>query len=88
MLPSQHIVWVPGSLLIPVCVILCHAWHDVLITGPDESGHMVALKEVLRRMEQASLRLSKGKLLFMVPSVEYLGYKIDADGLYPLPEKV
>ena len=39
-------------------------------------------------MEQASLRLSKGKLLFMAPSVEYLGYKIDADGLYPLPEKV
>ena len=30
---------------------------DVLITGPDESGHMVALEEVLRRMEQAGLRL-------------------------------
>ena len=61
---------------------------DVLITGLEESGHMVALKEVLRRMEQAGLRLSKGKCLFMAPSVEYLGYKIDADGLHPLPEKV
>ena len=60
---------------------------DVLITGPDESGHMVALEEVLRRMEQAGLRLSKGKCLFMVPSVEYLGYKIDAEALHPLPEK-
>ena len=61
---------------------------DVLITGPDESGHVVVLEEVLRRMEQAGLRLSKGKCLFMAPSVEYLGYKIDADGLHPLPEKV
>ena len=61
---------------------------DVLITGPDESGHIAALEEVLRRMEQAGLRLSKGKCLFMAPSVEYLGYKIDADGLHPLPEKV
>ena len=61
---------------------------DVLITGPDESGHMVALEEMLRTMEQAGLRLSKGKCLFMAPSVEYLGYKIDADGLHPLPEKV
>ena len=24
----------------------------------------------------------------MSPSVTYLGYKIDAEGLYPLPEKV
>ena len=61
---------------------------DVLITGPDESGHIAALEEVLRRMEQAGLRLSKGKCLFMAPSVEYLGYKIDAEGLHPLPEKV
>ena len=61
---------------------------DVLITGPDESGHIAALEEVLKRMEQASLRLSKGKCLFMAPSVVYLGYKIDAEGLHPLPEKV
>ena len=61
---------------------------DVLITGPDESSHMVALEEVLRRMEQAGLCLSKGKCLFMVPSVKYLGYKIDAEGLHPFPEKV
>ena len=53
---------------------------DVLITGPDESGHIAALEEVLRRMEQAGLRLSKGKCSFMAPSVEYVGYKIDADG--------
>ena len=61
---------------------------DVLITGPDESGHMVALEEVLRRTEQAGLRLSKGKCWFMASSVEYLGYKINAEGLHPLPEKV
>ena len=61
---------------------------DVLITGHDESTHMAALEEVLKRMEQAGLCLSKSKCWFMAPSVEYLGYKIDADGLHPLPEKV
>ena len=66
---------------------------NVFITGPNESSpnessHMAALKEVLRRMEQAILGLSRGKCLFMAPSVEYLGYKINADGLHPLPEKV
>ena len=58
---------------------------DVLITGHEESTHMAALEEVLKRMEQAGLRLSKSKCWFIAPSVEYLGYKIDADGLHPLP---
>ena len=62
--------------------------HNVLITGLDESGHIAGLEEVLSRMEQAGLRLSKGKCLFMSPSVEHLGYKIDANGLHPLLEKV
>ena len=34
------------------------------------------------------LHLSKDKCWFMAPSFEYLGYKIDAHGLHPLPEKV
>ena len=37
---------------------------------------------------QSGLRARKSKCLFMAPSVSYLGYKIDAEGLHPLPDKL
>ena len=39
-------------------------------------------------MKDAGLKLQQDKCSFMSPSVTYLGYKIDAGGLHPLPEKV
>ena len=43
---------------------------------------------MLGRLEKAGLRARKEKCQFFVPSVTYLGHKIDAEGLYPLPDKV
>jgi len=56
----------------------------VVMTGPTESDHHAALEEVLSRMEKAGLRLKK-KCQFMVPSVTYLGYIVDSEGLHPTP---
>ena len=39
-------------------------------------------------MQQAGLQLKKSKCVFMSPSVEYLGYVIDKDGLHPSQQKV
>ena len=39
-------------------------------------------------MERAGLRLKKAKCLFMIPSVDFLGHKIDSQGLHPTSEKV
>ena len=39
-------------------------------------------------MKAAGLKLRQDKCSFMSPSVTYLGYKIDAEGLHPLPEKI
>ena len=39
-------------------------------------------------MQGINLRAKKSKCTFLVPSVSYLGYKIDGEGLHPLPEKV
>jgi len=61
---------------------------DILVTGPTESDHLAALEEVLSRMEKAGLRLKKKKCQFMVPSVTYLGYIVDSEGLHPTPEKI
>ena len=61
---------------------------NVLITGPTNEEHLKSLEEVLKRMKEAGLKLRQDKCSFMSPSVTYLGYKIDAEGLDPLPEKV
>ena len=61
---------------------------NVLITGSDEKSHLPALEEVLKCMEEAGLRLNVNKCLFMASQVTFLGYKIDAEGLHPLPDKV
>ena len=60
----------------------------VLIMCPDDDSHMAVLEEVLHRMEQACLHLSQNMCRFMSNSVEYLGYKVDAEGIQPLPGKV
>ena len=49
---------------------------------------MKNLREVLSRLEKAGLKLRKEKRSFMVPSVTYLGHKIDAEGVHPVQDKV
>jgi len=61
---------------------------DILVTGATEVEHLAALKEVFKRFQAAGLRLWKEKCTFLAPSVTYLGHKIDAQGLHPMPEKV
>ena len=61
---------------------------DILITGVTNEEHKMALEEVLQRLETANLRLKKLKCRFMQDSVTFLGHKIYANGIHPLPEKV
>ena len=46
------------------------------------------IEEVLTRLERVGLRAKRKKCYFMKTSVDYLGYRIDAAGLHPLPHKV
>ena len=61
---------------------------DILITGVSEQEYLQALEEVLSRLEKAGLRARKCKCRFMVHSVDYVGYRIDTEGLHPQPGKV
>ena len=61
---------------------------DILISNPTEEEHLKSVEEVLERLQGANLHAKKPKCMFLVPSVSYLGYKIDGEGLHPLPEKV
>ena len=61
---------------------------DILITGKTEADHLAALEEVLKSLENAGLRLKRDKCVFLAPSVIYLDYRVDAQGIHPVSEKV
>ena len=48
--------------------------------------HLKFLEEVFSRIAKARLIVKKNKCKSLVPSVSYLGYIIDANGVRPLPE--
>ena len=61
---------------------------DILITGRTKKEHLHNLQVVLQRLSTAGLRLKQEKCEFLVPSISYLGHKIDSQGLHPLPDKI
>ncbi|XP_062297408.1 uncharacterized protein K02A2.6-like [Scomber scombrus] len=61
---------------------------DILLTGKDDQEHLQTLAMVLKRLQEAGLRLKRAKCLFMNEEVMFLGHKVDATGLHPVHEKV
>ena len=60
---------------------------DILIrTEPLE--HLQVLDEVLTRLEKHGILAKWSKCEFMVPSVEFLGYRVDGEGRHPTDEKI
>ena len=66
----------------------CIYLDDVLITGDSQQSHLANLEAVLCKLQTAGLRLKRSKCNFMMPSVEYLGHQISAQGLQPTEDKV
>ena len=54
---------------------------NILMAGKNEEEH-------LKRLDDPGLRLKDSKCGFLVASITYLGYRIDAKGLYPVNEKI
>ena len=61
---------------------------DILVTGATEEEHLRNLEEVFRRLQAHGIWVKKGKCRFLHDSVDYLGHRVDAEGLRPLPDKV
>ena len=61
---------------------------DILVTGKDDDEHLQSLQKVFQALEVNGLRLQRSKCKFLQPSLEYLGFWIDAQGLHPLASKV
>ena len=67
-----------------VCIYL----DDILVIGESETVLLRNLAAALERLESAGARLKRGKCSLMIPEVEYLGHRISAKGIHPVPEKV
>ena len=67
-----------------VCVYL----DDILVTESTEEEHLCNLDNVFTCLDNANIRLKRNKCQFLLPSVEYLGHRISAQGLQPTAEKV
>ena len=66
----------------------CIYLDDVLITGDSQQSHLANLEAVMCKLQTAGLHLKRSKCNFMMPSVEYLGHQISAQGLQPTEDKV
>ena len=61
---------------------------DIIITGKTTEEHLERLEEVLRRLLRHGIHVKKSKCRFLQPSVIFLGYRIDAEGIHPTQEKL
>ena len=75
------------QLLQGIPMVVCRV-DDILVSGNDDDSHLAHLDQVLTRLGNANLRLKLEKCKFMQPSVEYLGYLINAQGLHTTAKKV
>lgn len=67
---------------------VCVYMDDILVTGYTDAEHLDHLAQVLQRFQDAGMRLKKTKYLFLLPSIEYLGHIIRAEGLCTSDAKV
>ncbi|XP_072172462.1 uncharacterized protein [Diadema setosum] len=67
--------------------VVCYL-DDILVSAPDKSTHDEKLLEVLKRLEKHNVRVKPQKCEFFKDSVEYLGHRVDKDGLHPMKCKV
>ena len=61
---------------------------DVLIFSKSYKEHLHHLTAVFQKFKAAGLKIKLSKCQFFKTQLHYLGHKISADGLEPLPEKL
>ena len=61
---------------------------DIIVFNNDLDSHLQTLKEVLERLQYAGLKLKVKKCQFLSRELEYLGHKLNKDGLHMQEGKV
>ena len=60
---------------------------DIVIIGKMVAEHDNNLRLVLSKLKDSGTRLKKSKCSFRQPSVEYLGHRVDSEGIHPTGKK-
>ena len=74
-----------SGLIGKICMVYL---DDVVIFSQTEALHQKHLQQVLDRLRAAGLQLKPSKCHFCLPEIELLGYRVSADGITPLPDRV
>ena len=61
---------------------------DILIASKSAKEHKEHLRQVCQLLEDNGLVIRKDKCIFGVPEIEFLGHKVTAAGILPLPDRV
>ena len=61
---------------------------DLCVTGRTPAEHLANVREVLRRLSAAGLKVNREKTVWLADEVQYLGHRITAAGIQPSEEKV
>ncbi|CAD5227577.1 unnamed protein product [Bursaphelenchus xylophilus] len=61
---------------------------DITVTGETDGKHLENLREVLKRLRDAGLRLKADKCEFFKKEITLLGHIINAEGIKALPQKI
>lgn len=76
---SQHVEGIRGAIVL---------FDDILIFAKEEEEHNRILNQVLRRCQDAGMKLNSKKCKLGVKEVKYLGHIISAKGIHADPEKL
>lgn len=71
--------------IVPYCFVYL---DDIIIATPTFSLHLTILEKVFSRLKSANLTVNLKKCEFCRPSLRFLGFVVDSQGLRTDPEKV
>ena len=67
--------------------VICYIDY-ILVIGTNHNNHLCNLAIVFERLKHHGFHLKVDKCEFLKDSVEFLGHKIDAEGLHAMSGKV
>lgn len=75
------------TVLQGISYVICYI-DDILVTGADDAAHLRNLAKVFQSLEEHGIRMKKAKCTSMKAEVEYLGHRVDVEGLHTTPDKL
>ena len=67
--------------------VMCYL-DDIIITGANEESHLQNVRKVLERLRRHGIHANQEKCEFMQNQVEYLGHRIDSEGIHATDSKL